>query len=107
MTVAVLEVQERGNNLDLDKIFESPAEELYLTKYQMKKLAECCDKLIKKFEEAPDEDIKSGKLTKQDGINWIKECQYESIAIADLLAQGKKQQEEKNKAINDEASKEG
>lgn len=105
--MAALAVRGRGENLDLDKIFESPAEELYLTKYQMKKLAECCDKLIKKFENAPDEDIRSGKLTKQDGIDWIKECQYESIAIADLLSQGKKQQEEKNKAIDEDASKEG
>lgn len=96
-----MEAQERDNKMDIDleEIFKSPEESLYLTKEQMRKLGDCCNKLIKRIKDTPVEDIESGKVTQEQCLEWIKELQYESIAIADLFTDGKNNQKERLKNI--------
>ena len=96
-----MEAQERDNKMDIDleEIFKSPEESLYLTKEQMKKLGDCCNKLIKRIKDTPVEDIESGKVTQEQCLEWIKELLYESIAIADLFTDGKNNQKERLKNI--------
>ena len=86
-------------DINLEEIFKSPEESLYLTKDQMKKLSDCCNKLIKRIKDTPVEDIESGKVTHEQCLEWIKELQYESIAIADLFTDGKNNQKERLKNI--------
>ena len=56
-------------------------------------------KLIKRIKDTPVEDIESGKVTQEQCPEWIKELQYESIAIADLFTDGKNNQKERLKNI--------
>ena len=95
-----MEAQEKDNqSINLDSILKEPEKNLYLTKTQMNKLSSCCNKLIDKIKKTSNEDIQSGKVTREQCIEWIKELQYESIAIADLLVEGKDQQRNRLKDI--------
>lgn len=95
-----MEAQEKDNaGITLEGILNEPEKNLYLTKAQMNKLELCCNKLINKIKKTSDEDIQSGKVTKEQCIEWIKELQYESIAIADLLIEGKGQQADRLKSM--------
>lgn len=103
-----MEAQEKDNaSIRLDNILKEPEKNLYLTKDQMNKLASCCNKLINKIKKTSNEDIQSGKVTKEQCIEWIKELQYESIAIADLLVEGRDQQRNRLKDIEDRTKQYG